>query len=696
MVQLKKNKAILYFGLLLTVLLAGVIHISGEDDLGVIAFWNFDEPGTAIGNLAGDTWNGSTCGAQRVTGKQGLALQFDGIDDFALIENDERFETLETFSASSWIRVDRYPPFSFRNDFRLILGKPSLGTFSLVLEASGKLSGSVNINGNRHLLKSSGPVPLNQWLHAGLTFDGSVGELILYLDGEVANSDVFETGIIELGEDPVLVGARGAGDEGSAEIIGGIRTFPGAIDEVKLFDRVLSDAEMKQLAQLPDNPSESPERIPVIFELLLHDQPTSVVRLVIQGEEGCPEVIFATPTNDPGTAGQVSTAELPLAPGIYTATLDLGGGFTNNMVELRFNVEPDALGLDKEIPWIVTLDFSRLQSTFSSISPNPRQRNYFAADHHLHTVSSGDGITPMDTHVLANMASSLDLVLISDHNTGEGHLALIQEAERFGIPYLLGEEIVTGSWGHINVYSLNPGEFVDPQPGMTPDQFFAEARLKGATIVQVNHPFWGGRSQGYFNRMDEPDFSFAFDAVEVINGFNGKLDDRDERAINAIFDLWSKGLTVTAVAGSDDHNASNLTSQTGWPRTYVYVDEALTTESYLQNLKAQRAFVTTGPLIYLTVNGKGVPGAHFIPFQGETLNFDFEVESVAELQALHVWHNGKQIQSFLLNGHTAAIEWSTIPSEGWYAVTVEAADGKFALTNPVWIDDVIEVEDLSD
>lgn len=692
MAQLKKSKAVLYFGLLVTVLLVGGIHISGQDDLGVIAFWNFDEPGVTISNMAGGTWNGSTCGAQQVAGKQGLALQFDGIDDFAMIENDERFETLETFSVSSWIRVDQLPPFSFRNDFRVILGKPSLTTFSLVLEGSGKISGSVNINGSRRLLKSPEPVEVGKWIHAGFTFDGETGEMALYLDGEVVNSDIFDTGIIELEEAPVSIGASGSSSD-DPEMRGGVRTFPGTIDEVQLYERVLSATEMKQLAQLPTNPSQPPERIPVVFEVLLNGQPNPVIKLVIQSDDGCPIVTFARPDNLANAT--TATAELELIPGIYSIALDLGNGFINDFVDLRFNVDPDALGL-VEVPWIITLDFSKVQRAISTINPNPRARNYYSADHHMHTIYSGDGNIEIKSHVLANIAANLDLIMISDHDTGEGHLPLIEEANRYGMPYLLGEEVSTGSWGHLNVYSLDPGEFVDPQPGMTPDEFFAEARSKGATIIQVNHPFWGGRSQGYFNRMDDPDFSYDFDAVEVINGFNGEVDDRDQRAIETVFDMWNQGMPIIAVGGSDDHNGSSLTAQAGWPRTYVYVDEPLTTENYLKNLKAQRAFVTTGPLIYLTANGNGVPGSHFMLFQGETLNFNFELESVAALEALHVWHNGKQIQSFSLNGQTTTIEWSTLPSEGWYAVTVEAADGNFALTNPVWIDDVIEVEDLSD
>lgn len=656
---------------------------NGATNKGLVGYWPLDEKNDSVLNAATLNLDGATCGARRVSGRKGLAVQFDGINDFGLIEERSGFQLEREVTLAAWVRMDHLPQLTFRNDFRLILGKPSLDSLSFVLEKDGHVSASVWVNGRRVVARSADGLPVGVWTHLALTFDGHSGALALYVNGKLSNTVKSEmVGFIDGDTSPFVLGARGS--PANAEIVGGLRSFPGALDEVRLYNRVLSPAEVLTLAQEAAVPTEAPERIAVNFSVALGTLNFPVVRMVIYPRAGCPEVMFLEA--DPASSAGVLRGEMDLVPGSYLVMLDVGGGFTSSAIEQRFIVPSQgAVAAGARKPLEVAWNLQDLEERAKTLRFDPRTRGYYSADLHVHTVSSGDGVTPIGDNVLAHLAADLDLVMISDHNTGAGHQTLIEDTARHDAVVLLGEEIITGAWGHINAYSLEPGRFVDPEPGMTPHQIFAAARALGASVIQVNHPYWGGNAQGYFNRMKDPDFDWGFDAVEVINGFNGELDEDDWEAIETVFGLWNQGLRVTAVGGSDDHNSAILTAKTGWPRTYVYLNEPLSAAAWLKALKAQRAFATTGPLVYLQV-GEGIPGSDVRLVRGTPLEFHASLESVSPLSVLTVWQDGEAIGQIPLRGQTATLDWRVlVRNDGWFAVTVETEDGLLALTNPVWV-----------
>jgi hypothetical protein len=368
----------------------------------------------------------------------------------------------------------------------------------------------------------------------------------------------------------------------------------------------------------------------------------------------------------------VGRGEQLLPPGEYVVTVGRGEGVTAAPVTRTVQLPPGETTT-------VTVELQRQY--------DPRSRGYYGADLHVHTHASGDGVSPVSTVVWAERAADLDVAVISDHNTAAGHRPFIESAERLGMPYLLSEEITTSSWGHFNAFPLRPGEAVEVSPEKTPAEYFSEARAKGARIIQVNHPLWGS-GQGYFTRMGNPGFDWDFQAVEVLNGFNGQLGETDLGAVQAVFDLWTQGLPVVATGGSDDHNMDRPVARVGVPRTYVYVDlkdgEELTTERWLAALGGGQAFVTNGPLVYLTAQEGARPGSRLRA--GGPLRLQIEMESRKALRTLRLWRNGREVRVYPLEGHEAFIEWEGIARYGWYAVTVEAEDRGFALTNPIWVE----------
>jgi hypothetical protein len=178
--------------------------------------------GSGCGNAGpseGGTWTTS--------GKFGNALSFDGQNDWVVIADAVSLDlttgmTLEAWvfpiiPLTSWISVidkdiDRY---------YLMANAPPNGTPSI---------GGTWASGN-HNTTAPSPVPLNAWTHLACTFDGTTARL--FVNGtEVASRP--ETTPITTSDEPVHIGGNFYGE-----------WFPGRIDEVRIYNRALTEAEIQ-------------------------------------------------------------------------------------------------------------------------------------------------------------------------------------------------------------------------------------------------------------------------------------------------------------------------------------------------------------------------------------------------------------------------------------------------------------------
>jgi hypothetical protein len=82
-----------------------------------------------------------------------------------------------------------------------------------------------------------GVIPLNTWTHVAMTFDSSTGRLIAYINGQ-AVSTVVSPGAILATSRNVLIGREDSFLP---------RAFTGAIDEVGIYNRSLSAAEIQSI-----------------------------------------------------------------------------------------------------------------------------------------------------------------------------------------------------------------------------------------------------------------------------------------------------------------------------------------------------------------------------------------------------------------------------------------------------------------
>ncbi len=197
--------------------------------------WHFDEDsGTTVtdssgngntGTYYGETFNDGTLknGPQWVDGKFGKALSFDGVDDYVDCGNDSSLNLDNEVTVEAWIK-----PIAVPSSGEGLASKADL-SYGLTYYGNGQVyfytySGS-------HFSTTS--LPTGEWSHVVGTYDGTTRRL--YVNGVLKDED----------NDP------GLSLSSSAKFKIGYYSgyFNGLIDEVRIYNRALSEAEIKAIYQ---------------------------------------------------------------------------------------------------------------------------------------------------------------------------------------------------------------------------------------------------------------------------------------------------------------------------------------------------------------------------------------------------------------------------------------------------------------
>jgi parallel beta-helix repeat protein len=207
-----------------------------ENDL--MAWWNFNEGnGSNAYDYSGNDNNGIINGASWTTGISGNALDFDGIDDYVNCGNTQTLNINNSITICAWIKYHTMNYWS-----QVIVGKwASITSSSYVLYLYnltggiiGKPGFSVCYNNDLH---SDISLQADTWYFIAGTFNQQTDEYKLYLNGVVIYSSTFTGGISQSNE-PVFIG-----DCTDSEP----HYYDGIIDEVRIYNRSLTEAEIQEL-----------------------------------------------------------------------------------------------------------------------------------------------------------------------------------------------------------------------------------------------------------------------------------------------------------------------------------------------------------------------------------------------------------------------------------------------------------------
>lgn len=213
------------------------------DKTGLVGYWSFDEgSGTSAGDASGNGNTGTlTNGPAWGDGKLGKTLSFDGTNDYVdLGTTSSAFNFSANLSGAAWIKTatDGKIFLSYQNSNPLVymqVGPTTAGgtanKFVVYLRTNG---------GGVAVFNSSRSVTDNLWHHVAFVRNTAAQAVYLYVDGTLdASLSYTDTGAIDT-----------SGGGHSVSISNPTYAFPGSIDDVRIYNHVLSASEVTTLYDL--------------------------------------------------------------------------------------------------------------------------------------------------------------------------------------------------------------------------------------------------------------------------------------------------------------------------------------------------------------------------------------------------------------------------------------------------------------
>lgn len=199
---------------------------------GPIAAYSFDENEGTVAHDSAGTHNATIEGAEWALGKYGSALNFNPKAKSVLTIPGTEDLRFEKFTLEAWVN-----PSESKVDAPILAHTSSEG-YGYALYGGGEIAGKPEgfITNNKSVQSyvfANKVIQPNAWTFVKLTYDGS--KLRIYLENELIAENSAAN----------VKAAKGNLTIGGTEGLGAAEYFSGKIDELRLYNRVLSEAESK-------------------------------------------------------------------------------------------------------------------------------------------------------------------------------------------------------------------------------------------------------------------------------------------------------------------------------------------------------------------------------------------------------------------------------------------------------------------
>ena len=217
----------------------GILAPAGTNDASLVAYYMMDEgSGTALLDASGTGNNGTIFnGPLWVPGMKGLAIDFNGNKQYATVPTAASLNITSAITLSAWFLCETTAV--ARQE---IISKDVQGTtdgYELYLSNTQNVIFRLNqkTSGSTYQVTSATKYPLNgsAWMHAAATYDGST--MKLYINGVQEGGSVTGPAAIATNSLPLAI----------AEEAGVQMRYKGKLDEVRLYNRALSQTEVQAL-----------------------------------------------------------------------------------------------------------------------------------------------------------------------------------------------------------------------------------------------------------------------------------------------------------------------------------------------------------------------------------------------------------------------------------------------------------------
>lgn len=198
--------------------------------------WNSNTVSNSVSGGNSATMTGVSTTSAPTVGALGQGLKLTSGNDFLTVSNYANINPTSQISVSLWVK--RYTNATGRE---FIINKGTCGSaatcqYSMEFPSNNTITFYLTDGVTDRNLNSVSTIGnLNQWHHVVGTYDGSTQKI--YIDGKLANSASWSTSLNSLSADLVM-----------GYLSSGFFYLDGAIDDVKIYNRALSDLEISLLA----------------------------------------------------------------------------------------------------------------------------------------------------------------------------------------------------------------------------------------------------------------------------------------------------------------------------------------------------------------------------------------------------------------------------------------------------------------
>lgn len=389
--------------------------------------------------------------------------------------------------------------------------------------------------------------------------------------------------------------------------------------------------------------------------------------------------------------------------------LDVPPGRTRLVVTRGFEVEPETVELDLapgSAPRAVDVRLRRLD--------DPAARGWYGGSTGAHMQAGGLALESWPS--LVAMAEAEAVAMLSSPLAHRAHDAA---GRRFwapgdpphpdssrGVQLVLGQEHRPPFFGHVMAFgpkdplaTLSPVTIgYEPPPGASLGRTNADVlreMRRGGGVTSYVHAFSG--------EGDPLQAGLGIGKAFLVDAALGLVDTLEWAAASrGSFVPWyaalNNGLRVAAIGGEDSITNLHISRLVGCVRTYAFLGTApLTPTAWWRAAAEGRSFVTTGPLVELSVDEVKPGGDVRLPTSGGTVRLVARVRSITPLQRVQLVVSGQPVQEIPLDASRRRAEWSgTLPvtRSGWVHLRAEGTpadrfplDALYAqaFTNPIWL-----------
>ncbi len=228
---------------------SGSLSNAAGNEQGLVAYYSFDEgEGNVTHDLSGNGNDGTIYGAKWVDGKYEKALEFDGMDDYINCGRGKSLDIVDEITICAWIK-----PNIFKHaDYHIVVESAAdYGWFFGT--GGGKIVWLIGHNSTSgwNIALIDG-ILADDWNHIAGTYNSKIGTAEIYLNGIKVGS------MSKKAEPTKRPNGFKIGRESANHY-----AFNGTIDEVKIYNRVLTENEIRsEVPNIPGMTPDTPDTVP--------------------------------------------------------------------------------------------------------------------------------------------------------------------------------------------------------------------------------------------------------------------------------------------------------------------------------------------------------------------------------------------------------------------------------------------------